>query len=137
MMSHAESSLKMASWNANSLLNHIHEFYYFLSENSIDICTVQETCLNSKSLIPSHPDFQWHIMNRQTLDQSEVRRAGGVAIVIRRSVRQKLLRIPHTQLLECIGVKLLDGNQRIDVFSVYPPERADSNDKRNLYRTDI
>lgn len=134
MVVNSPTKLKVASWNANSLLNNIHELYHFLKTNKIDVCAVQETCFKDTTKIPSHLNYRWHCVNRLT---DNGRTSGGVAICISTTLNYKLLSLPATKILECVGVKIFNGNQHIDIFSVYLPGGATNEQINGHYKNDI
>lgn len=73
-----------------------------MSENSIHICCLSETCLNDKLTIPSHAEFVHYRLDREPADANQ-RAAEGVAIILRRELSHSLLKLPPTKLLECSG----------------------------------
>lgn len=115
-MINAPRILRLMYWNANSIRNKIVEFYDFISTNDIHIACLSETHLKPEIHIHSHPDYVIYRLDRVTRD------CGGVAIVVRRGLRHRLLPDLGMKLLETIGVEvILQNNSRIRVYSTYLP----------------
>lgn len=47
-------SIRIATWNANSLRQHLAELEIFLVEQKIDICLISETHFTSRSVAKIH-----------------------------------------------------------------------------------
>lgn len=105
--------LRLMIWNAQGIRCKIHEFFYFMTENSIDISLVSETHLSS-GVSCSHPPYFAYRLDRND-------RGGGVAIFIRRCIKHKLLSCPQTEVIEALAVEVNHENRRISIFSVYFP----------------
>lgn len=129
-------SLNLLQWNANSLLNRIHELYHFMNEEHTHIACISETFLVETDNIPSHPDYLIYRLDRQQLTNGH--RSGGVAIIIRRNIKHRQLGYLNTKLLEVIGLELsLQDGSKIQIYSAYLPGGATNNLIRQHYKHDI
>lgn len=136
MTSQDKQYLNFLQWNANSLLNRIHELYLFMNVNHIDLACISETFYTESDNIPSHPNFAIYRFDRQELSSNN--RSGGVAIIIRRSIKHQLVSNLNTKLLENIGLEInLQNGSRIQIFSVYLPGGANNETIRQHYKHDI
>lgn len=128
--------LNLLQWNANSLLNRIHELYLFMNDNHIHVACISETFLVETDNIPSHPDYFIYRLDRQELTNGH--RSGGVAIVIHRNIEHQLLGHLNTRLLETIGLELsLQDGSRMQIYSVYLPGGTPNNMIGQHYKHDI
>lgn len=131
-MINPRSVLKLMYWNANSLRNKIIEFYDFLSTNNIHIACVSETYLKPDYHLHSHPDYYMY-----RLDRVE-RNCGGVAIVVRRGLRHRLLPDLGMKLLETIGIEIiLENNCKIRIYSTYLPGSSRAREIREHFLNDL
>lgn len=108
------SKLKLMIWNAQGIRGKVHEFFYFLQKESIDISLVSETRL-SNVISCSHPDYFTY-----RLDRSHGQ-GGGVAIFVKRNVKHKLLPCPQIQIIEALSIEVSHGSKKFNIFSVYYP----------------
>lgn len=134
MISYNSPVLNIIYWNANSILSDIHELYDLMNVLSVQVCCVSETCLSDDDVVPSHRDFYFHRLSRQTHHE---RASGGVGIIFRRTLKHRLLNSPNTKLLECIGIRLETNRGSIDIYSVYLPGGADNNSIHEHYKNDL
>lgn len=129
---HAKSNLNVIYWNARSIHPKIHEFYQFLEDHFIHVACVNETHLNSKVNLPSHPDFFHYRLDREDSPM------GGVAIFIRRNIKHNLLQHHGTAIIECIGLEVLCKNgAKIQITSAYLPGGLNHDYIKKNYRNDI
>lgn len=131
-----KQKLNITSYNANSLLDDIYEFYDFLTANNVDVCCVQETCFDETTIIPANSNYRWYILNRYATNSNQ-RRAGGVAIVVKRNLTHKVISAPSTKLLEVIGLQLATNRGNIEIFSAYLPGGATRTDIDSYYKSDL
>lgn len=119
-----QGDLRLATWNANGILNRKLELEIFLQTQKIDVCLISETHLTNQSYLnikgymiyhTSHPDNQ---------------AKGGSAVIIKNSISHYEDR--HIQSAEIqltlVGIKAL--KQNLIVGAVYYPPRY------NLKKTD-
>ena len=108
-------------WNARSIQNKIIELYEFLTEKDIHIACLSETHLKPNQNIHSHPDYSILRLDRTT------RNGGGVAIVIRKSLKYRLLPDLDMNILETIGIEIvLENGSKIKIYSSYLPGSCSS-----------
>ena len=134
MFSPTNSSLKILYWNANGLHDKIIELYDTLTTTNTHIACISETHLLSTDHLHSHPDY--HIIHVPRIDTD--RRAGGVAIILRRNIRYTLHHSPRTTLLEAVGIRIhLQSGKPLNVYSVYLPGGASRGDIQQHFSSDI
>lgn len=78
--------IRILNWNANSIRAKVHELHDILIEKGIEIATLQETKLRTECLTPTHPEYYMYRNDRITNHA-----AGGVAIMIKRNIKHKIL----------------------------------------------
>ena len=116
MGTHAKSNLNILYWNANGIRNQIDEFYDLLESNFIHVACVNETHLKSNLALNSNPNYFFYRLDRTD------RPKGGVAIIIKNSIKHQLLPHPQTKLFECIGLEIFTENgPTIQIYSAYLP----------------
>lgn len=116
MAAHHNSIINVVYWNANGIQDKIFELYEFLTDNHIHVACLNETFLKPFLKLPSHPEFITHRLDRTD------RPKGGVAIIIRRNIKHRILQNLQTSLCECIGVEIpLQNGSKIHISSVYMP----------------
>lgn len=124
--------LNLMYWNANSVRNKIAEFYDFISTNNIHVVCLSETHLKPDDNILSHPDSIMYRLDRVDRD------CGGVAIVIRRGLKHRLLPDMGMKLLETIGIELtFENNSKVKIFSTYLPGSSRANVIRQHFLSDL
>lgn len=102
-------NVKIICWNARGIRNKIEELYKFLDVHKIDICLLCETWLNPNISIRNQNFFCYRC------DRME-RRGGGVAILIRKNIRHKLLGNKKTINIENVGVHIYQEGETIDIM---------------------
>lgn len=108
--------LKVAQWNARSFRNHIHEFYDFMTDNSIQLACISETNFKTTDIAPSHQNYKLCRLDRT----SSTNRSGGVAIFVDRNIIHEVIEVPKTKLVEAIGLKIrLTNGFYITFYSIY------------------
>lgn len=134
-MDHNNNSLKILSWNANSLRNKIFLLYDFLRDNNIKIACIYEIFFLPNDVIPADGDFKMHRIDREN-DNNQ--RSGGVAILVHREIKHSLLPKPPTKLLESLSVEVqLHNNSKIRFTSAYLPGGASVAQINQHYKNDI
>lgn len=129
-------SLNILQWNANSLLNRVHELYDFMNENHIHIACISETFLVGSDVIPAHPNFVHYRLDRMNLPENQ--RSGGVAIIIRSDINHHPMSNLSTRLLEAIGIEVcLEDSTRIQIISAYLPGGSTTTHINQHYKNDI
>lgn len=108
------SNFKFLLWNANGIRNKKIELFDFLIKNSIHVCCLTETKLNSTIKL-THPEFRIYRLDNEDSETSH----GGVAIVVRKSVQHKLLPHLNMSIIEAIGISLHVSGNVLTVVSAY------------------
>lgn len=125
------NTIQIASWNAQGVSNITKqaELNLFLQSNNIDIICLQETFLNDhhKLYIENYVIYR---MDRPT-------HGGGVAIIIRRCIKHKLLNNLNDTSIENISLEVYSRGSSFVVTSVYCPGFSPSfeRDLTNLTET--
>lgn len=125
------SNLKLMLWNCRSVRNKMFELFNFLNTNEIDICLLCETWLSEANKL-YHP--QYHCLRRDRVGQS----GGGVAILVRKSV--KFTALPHigTEVIENIGIEInVRDNVNLKIYSIYFPGGQNNSLLRRKFKQDI
>lgn len=136
MTSNNLSSLKILQWNCNSLPSKLFEFYDFLCEHHIDVAFLCETCLSPSDVLHQHALYKMYRMDRPQSDNE--RRAGGVAVVVRRNLKHSLNPLTKTRLLETISIDIsLNNNKSTRFHSIYLPGGSTNNQIAQYYKRDL
>jgi hypothetical protein len=110
-------SLIIAAWNSNGLLNHIPDITIFLSIHKVDILLISESHATNRTVIKipkytvyyaNHPDGRAH---------------GGLAIIIKNSLRHRELRPYITDKIQSAKVKIETSIGPITIATIYSPPR--------------
>lgn len=120
-----QQQLSILHWNSRGIRNKKFEFFDFLITKNISIACLNETKLN--------PDirFSHNLFHVYRLDSQGGRIShGGVAIVVHKSIRCKIMRSFDTEVIQTIGVTIrLHNGQELNIISAYfngntSPERT-------------
>lgn len=110
--------LLIAEWNANGIINHLHEIQIFLKLYSIDILLICETHLTSKSY------FRINGYDTITCNHPDDRAHGGAALLIRRGITYEVLPNFSKNYLQAAGVRIKCVNNTFtNIYSAYFPPR--------------
>jgi len=121
------TTLRIATWNANGLLQHIPELEVFLGEDKVDICLIFETYFTESSYIKIRGYHTPHPLNKPR----------GSAILIKNNIlhfEKPKISNPMMQVTTiCIRVK----NKDFKISAIYCPPRHTprKNDYIELLRT--
>ena len=102
-------TIKVLSWNANSIRNKIPELSLFLSKNPHDIILISETWLCPSDTFDL-PDFNCHRVDRPH---------GGVAILLKTHLSYTSLKSVALPNAEAISVKILNSDDDFRIHSLY------------------
>lgn len=124
--------LRILHWNANGIttFSHLAQFEYLLENEKIHIASLNETHLNA-----NHKTyFKNFIIYRNDRENS---RGGGVALVVRRSIKHKLLPICATNKIENLSIEISVNKRPIIISTAYSPKYSSSfsNDIEKLVET--
>ena len=87
-------------WNAQSVRSKFREFFAIIEQQEILISMISETHLTSGDSFRS-PGYCTY-----RLDRSGGRRGGGVALIVKRGLLQRLIPCPQTSFVEAIAMEL-------------------------------
>lgn len=124
------TKLNLLCWNAQSIFNKQLEFFDYLVKKNIHVAIVSETWLKPcKSFF--HKNYYCYRNDRRDEEH------GGVAIVIQRNIKHKLLESINTKVIESIPISIETQTGPITIVGAYF-----SNSKRdpmtyNLFQQDI
>ena len=131
-----EHTLNVSYWNANSIRTKIFELYEFMKDYEVDIFCIQETMLKESDNLHSHPEYFMYRNDRPT--EENQRAAGGVAILIRRSIKHELIPLPRLRILEALGLELRTiTGAKIQIWSIYLPGSTTSSEIQQHFRSDL
>lgn len=125
-----DEPIRLLTWNAHSLFPKKLEFYDYLIRNKISIATIVETHLRHDKSI-ANPHFR--VLR---LDRESDRRGGGIALIIRRGIRYKLLPCPPTDTLEALSAQIYTLTGTFVISAIYNPG-ARSAEQLRLFKRDI
>lgn len=103
-----------------------------MSDHNIDVACICETFLKPDQHITQHPDYIVH-----RFDRSIETRGGGVMIIVKKTIQHVMLPSLNTKILETLGIQIKCRNSVLDVYSVYLPGGASTNDINRFYLNDI
>lgn len=106
-------------WNCNGISNYssLKQLELLLERYKIQIASLNETFFSAKQ----NPFFQNYALYRNDRTDS---RGGGVALLIHRTLKHRLLPITKTSLIENLSAEVLINNRRITVTTAYSPRYA-------------
>jgi hypothetical protein len=105
-------SFKVLQFNCNGLRNKIIEILDFMKDKNIKIAAIQESKLNSNSILPELGDYE--LIRKDRIKDA----GGGLAFLIHKDVRyESLPDLPPDLHLETFGIKVAN----ISIINVYLP----------------
>jgi hypothetical protein len=118
--------IKIATWNANGIINKIDETKTFLMTEKIDIMIINETKLTSNDKLY----FNNYKTYRQ--DRPTNTRAGGVAIIIKSDIAHRQIKNDNTNSIETVTIELAN---RVAVTAAYnrPENKFTESDLKKLF----
>ena len=109
-----EIKLKIVTWNANSVQFKLNELKYVLFKLKIDIIGISETKLDPKKSLK--------IPGYSVLRHDRNEKGGGVALIIKNSIRHDQILLPVSENFETIGINLKNSlGETITIIQVYVP----------------
>lgn len=117
-------SLRIATWNANGLSQHLAEFEVFLHSQTIDICCVSETHFTNQSAmnIPGYEIYSTpHPANKAR---------GGAAVIIRSNIHHYENSKFETEHIQSASVHVKTSRYNLNIAAAYCPP------KHNLKKDD-
>lgn len=107
--------LRILGWNSNSIRYKMLELEVLNQRENFDVICLSETKLD-ENLNLRLPGYACYRLDRNS-------RGGGVAIMVKLSLRHCEIRLPHLTSLEVIGIKLFSSNKSFSIWSVYKPPK--------------
>ncbi|GFU51515.1 probable RNA-directed DNA polymerase from transposon X-element [Trichonephila clavipes] len=121
--------LSLISWNANGILNKIHEFKLFVEKYSPDVILIQETHLRPVHKF-SVANYKCHRNERVTDGPA----SGGTLILIKKSIPHFNTPTPQLYYIEATTVTINPSNfDPVSITSIYVPHYSD----KHLFTLDI
>ena len=106
-------------WNAQSLNNKIHQLLQVLEDNSIEICFVSETWLQSQNNMVTAllNEFGFNIFHSNRVDK----KGGGVAIISKGNYQPKFEKVCKYASFECViqTVRVKTGSPHVTLIVLY------------------
>ncbi|KAL5232760.1 hypothetical protein ACI65C_000170 [Semiaphis heraclei] len=107
--------IKLVNWNANGIKNKKSTIIEFLSRHKIDIACITET-----HLINNEP-FRITGYNTYRKDRNTTHSSGGVAILIRKSIKHHQSSTPEMINIEATTIIVPTDKHDIKIISAYNP----------------
>ena len=111
------ASINIAVWNANGLMQHIHEVRAFLTERNIDIFLISETHFTDKSYIQiQNYSIYWTNHPAKTA-------GGGSAVIIKNNIAHST-NLNYCQAhIQATSVTITDSYGKLTIAALYCPPR--------------
>lgn len=127
------NKLSILNWNSNGIKRQKNIFTHFLHHYNIDIACVSETHLveNEKFKISNYSIYRW--------DRICDHAAGGVAVIVKNSIKHETLIIPKMVSFEIVGVKFfLTNGSQMKIYSTYlqPSKKVSIRDLNNIFQNE-
>lgn len=107
-----KDTLKILSWNAQSITKKQKELSHYMWENKIDIALIQETQLNPSNKL----FFQNYNIYR---NDRPTHKGGGTAILIRNHIPHKHICFNNLQNIEATSISIQFKNKELYLSSIY------------------
>lgn len=123
--------LRIATWNANGLLNKKSELEVFLWDEKIDICLISESHFTKQSYIKIHGYTTYH-----SIHPSNTAR-GGTSIIIKNSIQHTEDTKIELDTVQMTTVRVQSKSTEFNVSSIYCPPRyrLQKSDYLDLFRS--
>ncbi len=107
------NSINICIFNAQSFNNKCFSIYQYIKENEIDIMCLNETFL--------HKDINnVNLLNNfSMLRQDREKRGGGVAIIIHKRLKHRILKSKSTLDYEYIAIEICSANEKVTLLNAY------------------
>lgn len=116
------NELKIATWNANGLLQHVLELDLFLRNEEIDICLISETHLKENQYIKILGYSFYH-----TPHPADTAR-GGSAILIKSNIQHYTEQKISNRIMQIAAITTQVKNKEFIVAAIYCPPREPSSE---------
>uniref|UniRef100_A0A0A9XZ61 Putative RNA-directed DNA polymerase from transposon X-element n=1 Tax=Lygus hesperus TaxID=30085 RepID=A0A0A9XZ61_LYGHE len=111
------NTLRIATWNANGLVQNIKELEIFLNQEKIDICLISESHLTRTS----YANIKGYNMYRSVHPADRAR--GGSAIFIKGNIKHSEQLKIETEKMQLTTVNVKTKNRTINIAAIYCPPR--------------
>lgn len=119
--------LRITNWNANSVQNKKLDIINFINTHNLDIMMITETFLKP-GIKFSIPNYRVYRLDRETGPK------GGVAIVIKASIKHKIMKSMNLKVIEALGIIVETQYGTVTLISAYHPG---SNKNMRAFTNDI
>lgn len=109
--------LKIVAWNANGLVNHIHELKIFLFTEEIDICLISESHNTSQTFINIRGYKIYNANHPSNLAR------GGVTIFVRENIKHYEHSKIEKEQMQVATISLQINNKNCNMSAIYCPPR--------------
>lgn len=119
-------------WNAQGLkrTEKSQELANYLKRDQMDIICICETFLKERN--------NFSIDGYECIRRDRtVGRLGGLAILIKSSIKYKQIGCPSTALVECMGIELQNNDKKLIIMNAYLPGGATSLEIQRHYKNDL
>lgn len=125
------SEIKIVTWNANGIRQHIGELEIFLNINKIDICLISETHLAKTQNIKVANFICYH--SPHPTDTAR----GGSAILIQNNLQHHLEPDVSNHVMQVATISIRVKNKGFKVAAIYCPPNCISTEEEyiNLFKT--
>lgn len=124
------NQLNILNWNARSIKGKEDELFNFLRKQNIQLAAITETFLKPGISIKRDPNYL--VYRNDRIDGA----AGGVAIIIHKRIKHKLLSSFNTKVIESLGIEV-ETNLGTLLFTVaYLPFQCRGQQK-NYFKSDL
>ena len=117
------NKVKISIFNVQSILNKLHSINNYINENKIDILCLNETFLHNNIT-------NLNLLKQYTIIRNDrIGRGGGVAIIINKLIKFRILKIKSTRDYELIAIEIYNNNEKITLLNAYTHPKSKTNFK--------
>lgn len=122
--------LKVVTWNANGLQQHICELELFLVNKSIDICLISETYYTKETFLKIRGYNVYHTEHPANKGR------GGLAVIIKNIKHHEETKI-ELEEMQMTTIKVQAKRREFNISAIYCPQRnhLKKTDYQKLFRT--
>ena len=120
------NSINILNWNARSLKDNEDELYNFLNTHNVHLAVITETFLKPDNKVKRDPNF--FVYRNDRLDRT----GGGVAIIVHRRIKHRILSSFDTKVFETLGVSIETKFGPMSFIAAYLPFQCVGNQKNFL-----
>lgn len=112
-----QKDLRIVAWNANGILNKIHDLEVFLNTQHIDVCLISETHMTNQSYLKIRGYKTYHTIH----PDNQAR--GGSTIIIKESLNHYEERHLQREDVQLTVVGIKSTKQTVKIGAIYCPPR--------------